>query len=108
MNCGNPYWSIDIPVPDRLYAFWQYVKNNIEPHPVVIDADDLQNHPQQILRKYCEAVGIPFKIRYLSWDESKEPWKRINGPLHLISEGADAFVTAISSSSFMPVSSQPP
>ncbi|KAJ8030641.1 hypothetical protein HOLleu_27109 [Holothuria leucospilota] len=108
MNSRNPFWSIDIPVPDRLCALWQYVRYNIEPNPVVIDADDLQNHPEQILRKYCEAVGIPFKMSYLSWDESKEPLKRINGPLHLISEDSYAYVNARSSSRFIPVSLPPP
>ncbi|KAJ8030644.1 hypothetical protein HOLleu_27112 [Holothuria leucospilota] len=108
MNSCNPYVSIDTAVPDRLYAFWLYVKDNIEPHPVVIDADDLQIHPEQTLRNYCEAVGIPFKMSYLTWDESKEPLKRINAPKHLISEEADAYVGALSSSSFMPISSSPP
>ncbi|KAJ8050386.1 Branched-chain-amino-acid aminotransferase-like protein 2 [Holothuria leucospilota] len=105
---GNPYTPIELPNPNHLHAFWQYVRNTIDPNPVVIDTDDLQNFPEQILRKYCEAVGIPFKTTYLKWDSGKETLKGVNGPLRLVSDQADVFVNAASSSCFLPVTSQPP
>ncbi|KAJ8050385.1 hypothetical protein HOLleu_03572 [Holothuria leucospilota] len=105
---GNPYTPIDLPNPNHLHAFWQYVRNTIDPNPVVIDTDDLQNYPEQILRKYCEAVGVVFKTTYLKWDSGKETLKRITGPLQLLSDQTDLYVNAFSSSSFLPVTSQPP
>ncbi|XP_072039451.1 uncharacterized protein [Amphiura filiformis] len=43
-------------------------KTGMESNPVVIDADDLQSHPESILRQYCEAVGIPFSPGFLQWE----------------------------------------
>ncbi|KAJ8050389.1 Branched-chain-amino-acid aminotransferase-like protein 2 [Holothuria leucospilota] len=105
---GNPYTPIDLPNPNHLHAFWQYIRNTIDPNPVVIDSDDLQNFPEQILRKYCEAVGIPFKTTYLKWDAGEKPFKGINGPLRLVADGAYSFVNAVSSSCFLPITAQPP
>ncbi|KAJ8050384.1 Branched-chain-amino-acid aminotransferase-like protein 2 [Holothuria leucospilota] len=105
---SNPYTPIDLPNPNHLHAFWQYVRNTVDPNPVVIDSDDLQNFPEQILRKYCEVVGIPFKTTYLKWDAGKEPFKGINCPLHFISDHSVHYVNAVSSSCFLPVTSQPP
>ena len=46
----------------------EYVKKNEgETNPIIIDADDLQNYPESIVRQYCEAVGIPFKASLLEW-----------------------------------------
>lgn len=35
--------------------------------PVVIDSDDLVSRPHETVRAYCEAVGVPFISRALSW-----------------------------------------
>ncbi|XP_072039450.1 uncharacterized protein [Amphiura filiformis] len=43
-------------------------ENKMESNPVVIDADDLQSHPESILRQYCEAVGIPYSNDLLQWE----------------------------------------
>ena len=46
----------------------EYVKKNMgETSPLIIDADDLQNHPASILRQYCEGLGIPYKDSLLQW-----------------------------------------
>jgi hypothetical protein len=37
---------------------------------VVVDADDLVDHPEATLRNYCERVGIDFSESMLRWDES--------------------------------------
>ena len=50
-----------------------YLKENgIEEDPIIIDADDLQNHPKSVLRKYCEAVGIPYSDSLLQWEAGEE------------------------------------
>ena len=35
---------------------------------MVIDSDDLLEHPRNIVEAYCDAVGIPFIEDALSWD----------------------------------------
>ncbi|XP_072040472.1 uncharacterized protein [Amphiura filiformis] len=47
-------------------------ETGMESNPVVIDADDLQSHPESILRQYCEAVGIPFSSDLLQWESSDD------------------------------------
>lgn len=45
--------------------------------PVVIDADDLVERPHETVSAYCEAVGIPFFERALSWQPGmREEWRR--------------------------------
>ncbi|XP_072046711.1 uncharacterized protein [Amphiura filiformis] len=53
---------------EPMLDFIQYLKDkNIEKNPIIIDADDLQDYPQSIVRQYCEALGIPYSDRLLRW-----------------------------------------
>ncbi len=54
--------SKDFPEPmhqgyQKLYELVEYVKSTGEPHPIIIDADDLQKNPESIVKQYCQAVG---------------------------------------------------
>ncbi|MCP4349358.1 MAG: sulfotransferase family protein [Desulfobacterales bacterium] len=43
--------------------------------PVVIDADDLEDNPEGVVRAYCNALDIPFISESLYWDAGhKEEW----------------------------------
>ena len=46
---------------------------------ILIDADDLLNNPEGIIRKYCERVGVDFSLDMLKWEEDEcedfEKWK---------------------------------
>jgi hypothetical protein len=45
--------------------------------PVVISADDLVERPHELVRAYCEAVGIPFLEHALSWQPGmRQDWSR--------------------------------
>ena len=35
--------------------------------PIILDADDLQNHPASILSQFCKATGIPYTDELLHW-----------------------------------------
>ena len=48
-----------------LYELFQVVKR-VDPSPIVIDTDDLDN-PEAIMREYCSATGLPFSTSMLSW-----------------------------------------
>ena len=45
----------------------KYLRERKQP-VVIIDADDLQENPESILRQYCKAVNIPFQDSYLKWE----------------------------------------
>ncbi len=47
--------------------------------PVVVDADDLEDDPEGVIRSYCRALDIPFIPEALTWDPGQkaewEIWK---------------------------------
>ncbi|KAJ8040356.1 hypothetical protein HOLleu_14620 [Holothuria leucospilota] len=81
IELGHPFMAWEKLSPDPMYKLWNYVRDNIDPNPIVFDADDLQKDPEQMLRKYCEAVGIPYKEKFLKWEKSDESLKYFNGAL---------------------------
>ena len=44
-----------------------FVRENLEPFPVVVDADDLLDDPEGIMRSYCSAMGLKFKEGMTKW-----------------------------------------
>ena len=51
-----------------LYDQWQYVKENLDPDPVIIDSDELLSDPKHMLSKYCAALDIPYSDSLTEWD----------------------------------------
>ncbi|MGR3615260.1 MAG: sulfotransferase-like domain-containing protein [Paracoccaceae bacterium] len=41
--------------------------------PPVIDSDDLLENPHDMTKKFCDAVGIPFKESALNWESGGDP-----------------------------------
>lgn len=63
----------------RLYEIFRHVRDETGKSPLVIDSDDLLNHPAETVRKYCAAVGIPFLPDALSWDPGmRSEWQTTN------------------------------
>ena len=86
-----------------LYEMYDFVKQKVDPSPIVVDADDLLNDPKNIMKKYCTATGLPFKETMLSWEPKSFPeWD--NDPFGHVWYGA---VTR-SSGFVKPSSSSPP
>ena len=52
----------------QLYELYEHVKNHYGCEPTVLDADDLIQYPEQMVRRYCEAIGVQFKESMLDWD----------------------------------------
>ena len=52
----------------ELYDFFTIVKQNMDPHPIVIDADDLLENPRGIMEHYCKETGLPFEEQMLTWE----------------------------------------
>ena len=55
-----------------LFDLIQYVKENIDPRPTILDADDLLQDPVGILSTYCARMGIPYSSKLLSWEAGAE------------------------------------
>ncbi|XP_022094780.1 uncharacterized protein LOC110981487 [Acanthaster planci] len=56
----------------ELFELVQYVKENFDPRPTIIDADDLLQDPAGILSIYCARMGIPYTSKLLSWKAGHE------------------------------------
>ena len=52
----------------QLYDFYEVVRLNLDPHPIVIDADDLLANPRDIMERYCKETGLPFEEQMLTWE----------------------------------------
>ena len=52
----------------QLRDLYFFVKEKIDPSPVVIDADDLLENPEGMMKAYCQKVGIEFKEGMTRWE----------------------------------------
>ena len=52
----------------ELYDEWKFVKENLDPNPVIIDSDDVLSDPAHMLSKYCAALGIPYNDGMVFWE----------------------------------------
>lgn len=65
---------------DSMYTLWKYVQESgRDPNPIIIDAEDVSNHPEMVLPQYFAQLGIPFHVKYLTWDSSLDPIKKWKG-----------------------------
>jgi len=56
----------------ELFHLFKKVCDHSKKIPIVIDANDLIENPEAIVRKYCEMVGIPFMLESLNWEPPGE------------------------------------
>lgn len=90
------------------HEMWKYVRENIDPNPVVVDSSDLLQNPARIMSKYCDAVGLPYSDSLLTWEataDSYHTWKLAGDN---IMDNAENFVgTLMKTTGFMPPSEIP-
>ncbi|KAJ3056774.1 hypothetical protein HK097_004346 [Rhizophlyctis rosea] len=59
----------------QLFQLFLFVRQQNET-TVVVDADDLREDPERVIRRYCEEVGVEFSEGMLEWEEGMpEQWK---------------------------------
>ena len=51
----------------QLFELYQFIDSHVYKNPVVVDAEDLLRFPNEIMKNYCEAVGLPFAEIMTSW-----------------------------------------
>ncbi|KAL9959681.1 hypothetical protein ACROYT_G033024 [Oculina patagonica] len=57
----------------ELYEMYEFVKEKLDPNPVVVDADDLLSSPKEMMKAYCEGVGIQYEDHMTSWKAGEVP-----------------------------------
>lgn len=57
----------------QMLELYEFVDRNIHSNPIVVDADDLLDHPDGILQSYCEAVGLEYEETMTSWEPGPVP-----------------------------------
>jgi Sulfotransferase domain len=62
---------------ENLHEIFGLVRAATGTVPPVVDADTLVRQPEQTVRAYCAAVGIPFDPQSLRWSPGERPeWRR--------------------------------
>ena len=64
-KCGFPSLPNENGIRE-LYDLFKTVQQ-VDPTPVVVDADDLLMNPRELMEQYCNATGLPFEESMLSW-----------------------------------------
>ncbi|XP_071491684.1 uncharacterized protein [Diadema antillarum] len=59
-------------VYQELFTLMKHTIDNLGQKPIVIDADDLMDNPEEVLRMYCKAIGIPFNQDMTRWRRCKK------------------------------------
>ncbi len=52
---------------------FELVRDQFSATSVVVDAHDVLQDPRQLLTLLCEALGVPFSERMLSWPAGRRP-----------------------------------
>lgn len=61
----------------RLHELFETVGTATGEVPVVVDSDDLLDHPADTVREYCARVGLPFVPGTLNWGtRTREEWQK--------------------------------
>ncbi|XP_038066934.1 branched-chain-amino-acid aminotransferase-like protein 2 [Patiria miniata] len=85
----------------ELYDLFEHVRENIDPSPVILDADDLLQDPAGILSTYCSKMGVPYSDKLLSWEAGEdvlEQW--IGTKICMVNTHAHAYKRVFASEGF--------
>nr|XP_054771364.1 uncharacterized protein LOC129279294 [Lytechinus pictus] len=85
------------------FETWKYIRDNVDPNPIVINTDDLLADPAGVLEKFCHLTGLPYSDSLLKWDASADITKTWKVTVDKSLEDFGAFYdTAKYSDGFMP------
>ncbi|XP_038044759.1 branched-chain-amino-acid aminotransferase-like protein 2 [Patiria miniata] len=93
----------------EMYDLYSYIKEkDLDPDPVIIDADDLLSDPATILSGFCQKLGIPYTDSLLTWDEGVDVLEKwvVSEPIKHIILNGDGFKNFRSSTGFAKPSSK--
>ena len=64
----------------ELYKLYDFVKEKKGINPIVVNAIDLQTHPDETMKSYCDTVGIQFDPKMTLWKKKRHKIGIIFGP----------------------------
>ena len=92
--CKEAKLHFSYPGIRQVYEMYKVVQQ-IDPNPLVVDADDLLKNPKEMMKLYSSATGLPFTEDMLTWESGDVPeWN--HGRCHHVWHR-----TAMNSSGFM-------
>ena len=73
-GCQETEFDFVYPGIRQLYELFRVVQQ-IDPNPLVLDADDLLENPKEMMQLYCSSTGLPFTEDMLTWEPGAiEEW----------------------------------
>ncbi|CAB3981487.1 Hypothetical predicted protein [Paramuricea clavata] len=57
----------------QLLELYEFVVKEFDSSPVIIDADDLLESPEEMMKKYCEATGLIYEENMTTWEIGSAP-----------------------------------
>ncbi len=54
-----------------LERIWQIVTEELKQKPILVEATHFRQNPEQILRKYCQEIGVEFDSQMLNWSNGQ-------------------------------------
>ncbi|XP_071496707.1 uncharacterized protein [Diadema antillarum] len=99
--------GVDI-VFQKHHELWTYIRDHINPSPLVIDSSALLTNPAPVLQEFCEAVGFPYSESLLQWSGSPEVGKSWKWPCENAYKNEAFLGVAIYSTHFTPPAAVPP
>ena len=57
----------------QMLELYEFVKQHNRNEPVVVDADDLLESPNETMQSYCQAVGLEYEEHMTSWEPGPVP-----------------------------------
>tara|TARA_B100001109_G_scaffold181555_1_gene148835 strand:- start:4120 stop:4839 length:720 start_codon:yes stop_codon:yes gene_type:complete len=52
---------------EQQFHIYEYVKNNLNSHPPILDASKLRSNPKRVLSEFCKVIGIDWDYDMLNW-----------------------------------------
>ncbi|XP_071950298.1 uncharacterized protein [Antedon mediterranea] len=79
----------------------KYVRDELKQEVILIDGDDLLANPEAMMKKWCEAVGVPFKPDMMNWEKNGEvKWEMSEGHKMFMELSPEASKNAFNSTGF--------
>ena len=57
----------------QMFELYRFIVTTKDTNPVIVDADDLLEDPEGIMRAYCEGIGVRFDKKILEWEPGPVP-----------------------------------
>ncbi|XP_072165304.1 uncharacterized protein [Diadema setosum] len=90
------------------HELWTYIRDHVNPSPLVIDSSALLTNPAPVLREFCETVGFPYSNSLLQWSASREVAKSWKWPADNMYKNEAFLGVSMYSTHFTPPAVVPP